>query len=208
MADIHDVYRIFQKHFRPKRMRAFAELFGVDDRKRIIDVGGDKDNWEFIEAKPEVTIVNLDIDEERIGRFRLLPGDARALDLPDNAFDIAYSNSVIEHVGTLDDQRRFAEETRRLAPRYYVQTPNRWFFIEPHFIAAFIHFLPKSVFRKMLPFFSLWYWIHWPTREEIDSVVDEINLLTADQMRELFPDAEIIHERVLGMTKSIIAVRR
>ena len=37
---------------------------------------------------------------------------------------------------------------------------------------------------------------------------EEINLLSAADLRRLFPDAEIMRERVLGLTKSLMAVRR
>jgi hypothetical protein len=46
-----------------------------------------------------------------------------------------------------------------------------------------------------------------PSPEKIDAQLAEINLLTAGQMRVLFPDATIIKERVFGFAKSIIAVR-
>ena len=206
--DIHSIYKLFQGHFRPRRMLQFKQMFGVSDRDRIVDIGGDEDNWEYIPDQPEITIVNLDVDDRREGRFHFMRGDARKLDLPDQAFDIAYSNSVIEHVGDYGDQRRFAAETRRLARRYYVQTPNKWFIIEPHLIALIVHFFPKKVYRRLLPLFSVWYWINRPSQDEVDAYIDSINLLSEKQMRELFPDAEILRERFLGMTKSIIAVRR
>ncbi len=37
---------------------------------------------------------------------------------------------------------------------------------------------------------------------------EEITLLAARDLRRLFPDAEIHREKVLGLTKSLIAVRR
>lgn len=130
-----------------------------------------------------------------------------ALSAQDNSFDIAYSNSVIEHVGDWESQKAFAHEVRRVARRYYVQTPSRGFFIEPHFIGLFLHWFPKKAQRKLLPFLSLRYWISGESRTFFDDLVHEVNLLTAKQMRELFPDARIVRERFLGMTKSLFAIR-
>ena len=61
-----------------------------------------------------------------------------------NQFDIAYSTSVIEHLRDSENQRTFAAEVACVAKLYYVQTPNRWFPIEPHLVAPIIHFFPKS----------------------------------------------------------------
>lgn len=205
--DIHALYAVFQRRFRPARMRQFVELFGVKDGDRIIDLGGSVANWEYISQKPLITIVNLDEQKGERENIRIEQGDARALGHRDNAFEIAYSNSVIEHVGRWEDQSRFAQEIRRLAPRYYVQTPYKWFPIETHFIAPFIHFFPKSVWRR-LTWLGLWYWNERPSRDEIDAMVDEVELLDVKQMRTLFPDALILRERFLGFTKSLIAVRR
>ena len=207
MVDIHAIYMRFQDHFRPPRMRAFAKLCNVDESKRIIDIGGDEQNWRYIDQKPPVTIVNIDVEDRYCGRFRHVFADGRALPFEDRDFDVAFSNSVIEHVGDWDDKRRFANEIRRVSRKYFVQTPNRWFVVEPHFIAVLIHFLPKRLFRKLLPLGSLWFWLRWPSKSEIDRQMGEIDLLTESQMRELFPDAEIIRERFLGLTKSLIAVR-
>ncbi|MBC8241802.1 MAG: hypothetical protein H8E30_15195 [Alphaproteobacteria bacterium] len=79
------------------------------------------------------------------------------------SFDIAYSNSAIERVGSWQNQKNFANEIWSIAVYCYVQTPNRWFFVEPHFISFFIHYLPRRLFRNLLPVFSLWYWIARPT---------------------------------------------
>ncbi len=114
---------------------------------------------------------------------------------------------MIEHVGDWNKQVQFANEIRRVGKYYYVQTPNRWFLIEQHFMSPLIHFLPRPVFRKLLPFFSLWFWIERPTSQEMDEWFGEIRLLNAAQMRELFPDAVLIKEKFLFFTKSLIAVR-
>ncbi len=204
---ILSIYHVFQHKFRPARMRQFVELFGIKDTSRIIDIGGTPANWSYIAEKPRLTIVNLEKFADDRDNIKHEAGDARALGYQDRAFEIAYSNSVIEHVGTWDDQQRFAAEIRRVAPRYYVQTPYRWFPIEPHLLAPFIHYLPKSVHRH-LTWMGAWYWSVKPDRKGIDSYVNEIQLLDVGQMQRLFPDAEIMRERFFGFTKSLIAVRR
>jgi len=203
--DVWPIYRFFQDRFRPSRMQAFADNFRITDETRIVDVGGTTQNWGYISEQPQVTICNIDIDDEERGRFHFRRADGKRLPFGDDSFDIAFSNSVIEHVGDFEQQRAFAEELRRVGKSYYMQTPNRLFFIEPHFIAPFIHLLPRRLFRCLIPYFSVWYWTHKPSREEVDSVFEEIRLLTRDEVRALFPDAKIREEKFLGMTKSFIA---
>ena len=122
-----------------------------------------------------------------------------------DSFDHCYSNSVIEHIGEWDDQKCVADEIRRVGRSYYVQTPNFYFFIEPHFIAPFIHWLPVKLRIKLVRYFTLWGLTLRPDQAEIESAVRETVLLTKRQMRVLFPDASFLSERVLGMQKSIIS---
>jgi SAM-dependent methyltransferase len=190
-------------------MQEFSRMFELSASTHIIDVGGLPYNWTLIKEEPRVTLVNLDGESwETKGRFTKIIGDGRHLDFNDNSFDIAYSNSVIEHVGDSQDQIAFALEIRRVARQYYVQTPNRWFFVEPHFIAPFIHYLPYRVARRLIRTCTIWGWVTKPTQSQIDEMLKSIQLLTLQDMQNLFPDAEIMEERFMGMGKSIIAIRR
>jgi hypothetical protein len=47
-----------------------------------------------------------------------------------------------------------------------------------------------------------------PTAEEVDGFLKEVRLLTAAEMQELFPDCEIYQEKLRGLTKSYVAIRR
>ena len=96
-------------------------------------------------------------------------------------------------------QAAFAAEIARVSERYYVQTPNRWFPIEPHYQLPLFQFLPRSVRQRLNARFNL----GWQPRGHWE----EITLLTARDLQRLFPDATIHRERVLGLTKSLMAVR-
>jgi Methyltransferase domain len=170
---------------------------GLSPQDRVLDVGGLPFNWSLLPHRPRLVMLN--IDPPGAGRpsdaATWVVGDGRRLPFPDGAFDLVFSNAVIEHVGDLESQRRFAEECRRVGRAYYVQTPNRRFPMEVHLMRPFIHWLPRRVQRLLLPERRSWF-------------LHEIRLLNQIEMRRLFGDAEIWHERMLGVSKSIIAVRR
>jgi hypothetical protein len=92
--------------------------------------------------------------------------------------------------------------------RYYVQTPSRWFPIEPHLMTPLIHYLPRRIQRKLLRNFTVWGVLVRPTPEGCDAFLRDIRLMTAGELRRLFPAAEIWRERALGLVKSLIAVSR
>jgi hypothetical protein len=204
----HAFYRRYvAPRFRKGRMALFTRTLPVTDETRIIDFGGAATTWEMIDTKPLVTMVNLWGTAYRNGRFTYLITDACNVDAPDNTYDIAFSNSVIEHVGDYARQRAFAGEVRRIAPKYFVQTPYRYFPIEPHYMCLGLHFLPKPIFKRLVRWFSLWGLTVKPSPAEIEAAIADIKLLTVRQMRELFPDARIVRERLLFLTKSIIAIK-
>jgi hypothetical protein len=197
---------IFQT-FRTRRMRQFLEIFAITPETRILDVGGHVATWRALPVRPQVLSLNLSIKDTGGRDVPCVVGDGRSLPFKNDAFDVVFSNSVIEHLGDPEDQQHFASEIRRVGRSYYVQTPNRWFFVEPHMVTPFIHFLPRNWQRRMLRNFTVWGLLTRPTDQQVDYVINETRLLSAKDMRCLFPDGSILREKVAGMTKSVIAVR-
>ena len=200
------------RHFRSRRMRRFERTFTITDETRILDVGGTPFNWTFLEARPRVTIVNLPYSwEPWEPRFTCVFGDGRHLPFANQSFDIVFSNSVIEHVGDGESQRQFAVEIARVGRAYWVQTPNRGFPVEPHMMTPFLHYLPGAWQNWIARRFTVWALIERPSADRwkfyIDHYLREIRLLDAGEMQRLFPDAEIVRERLGGVTKALIAVK-
>lgn len=190
-------------------MRQFRHLFGLTPETRILDVGGYEFNWMLLPFSPCVTLLNLSVprERERESNFALVVADGKHLPFKNGAFDLVYSNSVIEHLGSFENQQLFAAECQRVGHGYYVQTPNKLFFVEPHLITPFIHWLPRRIQRLLLRNFTVWGWITRPSSRYCESFMNEVRLLNRTDLQQLFPDADIIHERFLGLSKSIIAVK-
>lgn len=124
----------------------------------------------------------------------------------DSSFDVVYCNSVIEHLGTYDDQGKLAREVRRVGRGYWVQTPAKCFPLEPHYLTPFVHWLPPRLRRRILPY-TVWARITHPSSDYMDGKAAEIRFLSKRELERLFPDADILRERFLGVTKSWLAVR-
>jgi hypothetical protein len=210
-AQSFDFYRPFRPlgiYFRKKRMAQFEHLFNVTAQTRILDVGGTPDNWRLLSIQPDLTIVNLFPAPEGLDeRVKWVVGDGRTLPFQNQEFDVVYSNSVIEHLGELPAQKSLAEEIQRVGVSYYVQTPNRWFPVEPHFIALFVHWLPRAWQRRLVRYCTVWGLVARPTPEHCDAYVSELRLLNFSEMQMMFPQSQILRERLLGLTKSLIATR-
>lgn len=193
-------------HFRRRRMRRFFAVMAPEPHAEVLDIGGTAQTWrdETGLGRFPVTLVNIRPDGRvHGGRFRAVHADGKALPFADNAFDIAFSNSVIEHVGTWADQQAFALEARRVARRLWIQTPARSFPIEAHLLAPFIQYLPKPVQHRI----ARWTPRGLMTPSVVHEIVDEVRLLNLREFQQLFPDCRILRERFLGLTKSYIAVR-
>ena len=209
--NIHKLYGLIMPYFRGKRMALFQSVFHPNPSTKILDVGGGLGNWYLIGCQSQITILNIDIAPQLADappNFTFVEGDGTALKYADGEFDLGYSNSVIEHVGTYENQIKFAREICRVAKKIWVQTPARWFFVEPHIITPFIHYFPKSWQRHLIRNFSIWGLITKPSREKVNGFLEEVRLVNFSEFKSLFPDCEIKKEKFLFMTKSFIAIKR
>lgn len=162
--------------------------------ERIVDVGCGPIGLAAFERTNPITGVDRVNRPQYEGANRtFVRADARALPFGEEEFDIAYSNSLIEHLHP-SDRDRFASEIRRVARRYFVQTPNRWFPIEPHVLLPLFQFLPTRARRAL--------WRLGASRGPFE----DIRLLDEAELQALFPDGEIVRERVGPLTKSLVAV--
>ena len=154
-------------------------------------------------------LVLLNITQETVTRpnMRAVVGDAADMSsFVDKEFDVVISNSVIEHLPDPDRQRRMAQEISRVGRRYYVQTPNRYFPLEPHFLFPAFQFLPLRVQVYLLTHFSLGWYEKQATRAAARDVATSIRLVSGRELRRWFPGARIVRERLLGFPKSFIVI--
>ncbi len=177
----------------------------------ILDLGGAARYWaifdrDYLLARNcRVLVVNLYEHGENDEIFTFAHGDATNLsEYADRSFDLVHANSVVEHMGSWVAMEAFAREVRRLAARYYVQTPNFWFPLEPHFRMPFVHWLPFPVALHALK---------WKSRKknpdlgEVARWLENNRTLNRAQLRFLFPDARIRTEWLMLMPKSLMAIR-
>lgn len=183
-------------------MRRFPDLSAMD----VLDLGGTPQYWRSASPRPRtVTLVNIDgaltAHEQWI---RLVVGDATRPPLNDR-FDLVVSNSLLEHI-PIRSRPEFADSVRRHSDRWWVQTPNRGFPLEPHWLFPFFQYLPVRARIAIT--------LHWPighrrarSRQEAAASVREVNLIGRSELARYFPESEIWVERAVGLPKSLVAIR-
>lgn len=201
---------------RAARVVALIEkTFAERGQCRIADLGGEPTYWNilfdraFLERnRVHISLFNPQPFTVEDPLFTAVVGDACDLhEHADNSFDLVHSNSVVEHVGDWVRMEAFALECRRLAPRYYVQTPYFWFPIEPHFSAPFFHWRSEQARARRLMKGPLGFSQKAPDIGAAMRDVQHARLLDKAQFRFLYPDARHVDETFVGLTKSLIAIR-
>lgn len=199
--------------FRNQRFRFFEKLLHKEYQNsfpvKILDIGGMEYFWKDKDLVKnglvEVNLLNLQAEQTTIPGFQSMAGDATDLSrFEDQSYDLVFSNSVIEHLYTWENQQKMANEIIRVGKKYFVQTPYRHFFLEPHYALPFVQYLPKKLTHFLLTKTKLSRGSNWNPKDA-QQYLDEIRLLTLGEMKELFPGTKIYKEKFLGLTKSITA---
>lgn len=194
---------------RARRWQRFGESFPSLPEMRVLDLGGTPESWQLAPVRPKsVVTVNLAAAESESPDIIAVQGDA--CDLPSSIakerFDLVYSNSLLEHVGGHVQRQRLADNIHSLADRHWVQTPYRYFPIEPHWLFPGIQWLPYEARVRVSMRWNRGH-IRTYTRETAEEQVDEIELIGISQMRRYFPSSDIWYERFAGLIKSLVAIR-
>ena len=211
LADSYDAHS-FANRLRTARFRRFEALAAPLRRPlRVLDVGGMNEFWENRgwAGRADVQIVSLNLFPQKQLHENITPitGDATNLtQFDDRSFDIAFSNSVIEHLQTLENQRRMASEIQRVGKAFWVQTPNYWFPMEPHFLLPGWHWMPFDLRVAILRRRRCGWTGPCPDLSDARKLVEEVRLLRHRELREIFPGSTLIAERFCGFTKSWIVI--
>jgi ubiquinone/menaquinone biosynthesis C-methylase UbiE len=207
--------RSLNQKFREKRFKFFLSLVeNIKSNKpvRVLDIGGTEIYWERMKYAGannlQITLLNLERVTIKSNNFKSVKGDACDLSLfKDKEFDIVFSNSVIEHLYSRENQKRMADEVMRVGEYYFIQTPNFYFPIEPHWLFPFFHFLPFGTRVFLTRNFDLGHYKKAADKDEAVNRVNEVKLLTEKEMKKLFPDGKVYREMFLGLVKSITMYR-
>ena len=141
--DISENKNSLGNKFREKRFSFFLKKFNKLHKPiTILDVGGKINFWENRGLAGnndyKITVLNIEKEKSNYSNINCLIGDATNLNQFNNkSFDIVHSNSVIEHLYNFENQKKMASEIMRVGQKYIVQTPNKYFFLEPHYLASF-----------------------------------------------------------------------
>jgi SAM-dependent methyltransferase len=196
---------------RERKWRLFLETIAPNPAMTLLNVGytdrefSPADN--LLEKRyphPErITALGIEEPTEYSRRYpavHVVKYDGTRFPFPDKAFDVCWSNAVLEHVGGADRQRLFLSEIARVARRAFVTTPNRYFPVEVHTLTPLLHYLPKSLFDRYLKMTGR----SW-------AAGSYMHLLSERDLRHLLDlagcgEPRIVRNRVLGFTLDFVAV--
>lgn len=106
LMDPIDFQKPIRTYFQKKRFKNFISDYA--SCKTILDFGGGRNTWEVLGRSSGVTILNV-LPPKDTGSFTYVQASACDVPFPDKSFDLAFSNSAIEHAGSEENQFKFAQ---------------------------------------------------------------------------------------------------
>lgn len=180
----------------------FLSATGIQPQDTVLDLGVTSDQTyshsNYLESwypyKDRITASGMDdakFLEEMHPGLKFVLADGRNLPFADQEFDYVHSSAVLEHVGSGEKQAAFLREAWRVARKgIFITTPNRWFPVEFHTVMPFAHWLPPAAFRKLCKMRGM----------EFFASEDNLNLLSASQLRRFAQEAGLENYRVISVT--------
>lgn len=201
------VLRHLRHKSRAKKFDLLFSFFAPRLEDRVLDVGTSAEVFlrytlEDVYPHPERIVAGGCELREVLSTQRCYPQpryavfDGCSLPFPEKSFDLVFSNVVIEHILGPSAQRRFAEEVMRVGKSWFVTTPNYWYPFESHYHLPFIQFLPRRLQRE----YNRLLGTHIPK-----GMVQELALLSARELRRLFPTSHIAKLRVTFWPETLVA---
>jgi ubiquinone/menaquinone biosynthesis C-methylase UbiE len=199
---------------RARKFELFFKMFNPDEHTKLLDVGGEINpegdrTLQFIDLYPwknRISTVNIALEpisaiKQSYPEVEAIVGDACELPWPDNHFDIVYSNAVIEHLGSIERQKKMAAEVMRVGKRWFVCTPNRWYPFEFHMRLPLITWLPGDAYLRIGRIISY----NHAAKKYISGLRnDELRLMTARELAICFPTSRIIKQGITFMAETLI----
>lgn len=194
------MFQVFMEYMEPNKEDCVLDA-GVAPVKGIMGAKTITNNffeylYPYTNQITATSIEDASILEETFKGLTFVRTEPYKTPFEDRSFDIVFSNAVVEHTGTREQQSKFIHEYCRIGKKFFFTTPNKWFPIEPHSALPFVHWLPASIFRKILKMLGK------------KALADEsiLNLLTTKEFVSLFPESvnlKIIKIRTMGLTSNI-----
>ena len=144
--DVSDA-RSISTRMRTRRWALLGRTFPELSEMRVLDLGGTVNSWRLAPAQPkQLILLNPAPQDTGLEWATSIVGDAcdPPSSLASEHFDLVYSNSVLEHIGGHSRREQFAEVVHKAANRHWVQTPYRYFPIEPHWVFPWFQHLPPA----------------------------------------------------------------
>jgi ubiquinone/menaquinone biosynthesis C-methylase UbiE len=201
---------------RTRKLELFHKVIKPTQQMKVLDVGAEinpdgKNELQFIESYPwknNISAVNLCTEDialikKHYPEIDAKIGDACSLPWPDKYFEVIYSNAVIEHVGSIEKQKKMASEIMRVGKRWFVTTPNRWYPFEFHMRLPLVTWLPYHGYRWFGRIVS-----YNDVKKRYMSGInhDDLRLLSAAELKQWFPGSRIVKQRVTFMAETLIVI--